>query len=55
MPEVIGIAIAKKLMGEIEELKTVDVSVESLKIFVKLIIWLTGKVRQHVLYVRAKT
>ena len=29
MPEVIGIAIAKKLMGEIEELKTVDVSVES--------------------------
>ena len=29
MPEVIGIAIAKKLMGDIEELKTVDVSVES--------------------------
>ena len=29
MPEVIGIAIAKKLMGEIEELKTVDVSIES--------------------------
>ena len=29
MPEVIGIAIAKKLKGEIEELKTVDISVES--------------------------
>ena len=29
MPEIIGIAIAKKLMGEIEELKTVYVSVES--------------------------